>query len=307
LTIPNPPLYDRSYEALTFVVESLPVVERMRAKTIILLIAVISITVGAFYETTVRSVTLYPTKDSYSWQSVPNANNGKSDNFEIASSNKPPYNMRGWIEFNVSRVPSDSWIVSATLRLRLWHKTTDDPPQGDSTGRIYGVYRATQPWSETGVTWANQPNYTTVHGATSPVPTEQGGWFGPVVWMDWDLTSIMKDWQQGNPNYGLVVRDTQENASTFYSTQFFTHDQVPSEDYFPRLVTTYINPTPLYAFVTLIAIELVLFAVWLKKGGNSFQDYHEEQHPIRDRLLKVHLKAQEESLNAAPESERYGV
>lgn len=236
----------------------------MKSKSIILLIIVIS-TIGAFFETNFRSVTIYPTKDSYSWQSVPNANNGKSDNFEIASSNKPPYNMRGWIEFNISKIPSGAWITSTTFRLRLWHKTTNDPHQGDSTGRIYGVYRVTQPWAETGVNWVNQPNYTTVHGTTSPVPTEQGGWFGPVVWMDWDLSSIMNDWQQGQPNYGLVVRDTQENASTFYSTQFFTHDQVPNEGYFPRLIVTYLNPTLFFVFIILIAIELAPCTIWLKR------------------------------------------
>ena len=212
----------------------------------------------------VRTVELYPSKDSYSWQSVPDANNGKSDNFEITS--YVGHNMRGWIEFSTSKIPTDGWIVSARLRLRLWQRTVDSPPYGDASGRRYGVYRITQPWGEMTVNWANQPAYTEDHHATAQVPAEQGGWFGPVVWMDWDVTDLMKDWQHGVPNYGLLVRDTQEDEPTrLYSTQFFSHDQVPNEGYFPRLIITYLNPNVLYAFIILMALELTLCAVLVKK------------------------------------------
>lgn len=235
----------------------------MRMTIIIALMLIIySVTIGAFYSAALTTVTLYPSKDSYAWESVPNANNGKSDNFEITSYQN--HNMRGWIEFNTSRIPSDALIISAKLRLRLWQKTTNNPPYGDSTGRIYGVYRVTQPWGEMTVTWAHQPEYTDLHESTSSVPTEQGGWFGPIVWMDWGITDIVADWQ-GVPNYGLVVRDTQENATILYSTQFFTHDQVPNEGYFPRLFVTYTHPFYVYFFAMLIVIETAFLVIWIKK------------------------------------------
>ena len=83
--------------------------------------------------------------------------------------------------------------------------------------------------------------------------------------MNWDITDVMIDWQQGAPNYGLVVRDTQENTTLLYSTQFFTHDQVPNETYFPRLIVTYLNPLGLYIFAILIVIESAIFAIWIRK------------------------------------------
>jgi hypothetical protein len=198
--------------------------------------------------TSVNTTTIYPDKHSYSWQSVPLANNGHSDNFEITSYNKPPYNMRGWIEFNVSSIPSQAWVISAELRLRLWSK--GDPTLGtqDSTGRIYGVYRLIQPWNQTGVNWVNQPNFTNEHHAISPVPPGQGGWYGPLLYMNWDITDIMRDWQSDVSNDGLVVKDTQEYATGLYTTQFFTYDQVPSANYFPRLVVTYVLPLNLAIF-----------------------------------------------------------
>jgi hypothetical protein len=230
-----------------------------------LVLAVYAISIAGFWASSVNTAVIFADKDSYSWQSVPLANNGFSDNFEIASYDKPPYNMRGWVEFNISSIPSDVWIISATLRLRLWHKTTPDPTQniGDPTGRTYGAYRLLEPWEERGINWVNQPNYTDVDHATSTVPTEQGGWYGPFVWMDWDITSIMSVWRSNSSNYGLLVRDTQENATTFYSTQFFTKDQVPNATYYPRLLVTYVSPIAVGAFaVGFVAEGLVLIFVW---------------------------------------------
>jgi hypothetical protein len=239
-----------------------------RSALLILTLLIYGSTFAASWVTSVKTLVLYPTMDSYSWQSVPKANNGRSDNFEITSYDKPPYNMRGWIAFNTSRIPTDSWILTATLRLRLWHKTLNDPVMGtgDMTGRIYAVYRLTQPWEEMKVNWVNQPNYTELHHATSPIPPGQGGWLGPLIWMDWDVTAIMKDWQSGAPNYGLLVRDTQENAPILYSTQFFTHDQVPNSTYYPRLLVTYVEPQSLELLLSIIAGEgLFIIGLWRLK------------------------------------------
>lgn len=243
-----------------------------RSSVLILTLILYGSTFAASWVTSVKTAVMYPTMDSYSWQSVPEANNGRSDNFEIASYNKPPYNMRGWIAFNISTIPADASILKATFRLRLWHKTLNDPAMGtgDTTGRTYGVYRLIQPWTELKVNWTNQPNYTELHHAASPVPPGQGGWFGPLLWMDWDVMEIVKDWRSVAPNYGLVVRDTQEDASTFYSTQFFTHDQVPNADYYPRLLVTYLEPQSLELLALVVAGEgLFIIGLWRLKVRRS--------------------------------------
>jgi hypothetical protein len=166
--------------------------------------------------------------------------------------------MRGWIEFDTTSVPADVWVISAIMRLRVWHVSKVDDPYpntGDSEGRIYGVYRLLQPWFQDGINWVNQPPYTETHHATSAVPSGQGGWNGPLLWMDWDITDIVNDWRSGVNNYGLVVKDTQENASTFYTTQFFTRHQVPNSSYFPRLLVTYISPDNLAIFAAILIAE----------------------------------------------------
>ena len=242
-----------------------------RVQMIILIISLYGLTGAAFWVASVRSVKFFPYIDSYAWQSVPDANNGGSNNFEITSSINGPKNMRGWMAFNISVIPPDSWIINAELRLRIWHKTTNDPSQGtlDSTGRTYGVYRVTQSWQEYNISWTNQPAYTETHYSTAPVPPGQGGWNRPLFWMEWDLTYIVKDWHSGAKNYGISVRETQEDSPVLISTQFFTHD-TPNQSYYPRLIVTYVRPLSVVLFVAVLAAETIFMTtLWRKKLSHS--------------------------------------
>jgi hypothetical protein len=232
---------------------------------LILAIAVLVVTVVGFWVTSVVTFSVYPTADTYAWQSVPDANNGYSDNFEITSATVNPKNMRGWVAFDLRGLPSDAWILSAQLQLRVWSKSDNDPSRGfgDSTGRIYGVYRITQPWRENNLTWTNQPNYTDEHYAIATVPPGHTDWNGPPLYMNWDVSSIVREWQSGIPNYGVVVRDTQENSPILYSTQFFTHNQVPNQSYYPKLTVTYAPLQSVLVLAVVLAVEgLVIVIVW---------------------------------------------
>lgn len=249
----------------------------MRRYVAILLIALIyGGTFATFWVTSVRIVTLYPFAQSYSWQIVPLANNGGSDNFEITSWHNG-HNMRGWIAFNTSSIPREVWIISASLSLRLWQKTTNQSELGDPTGRTYGVYGLSSSWEDEGINWENQPGWTEYHHATSPVPPGQGGWYGPLIWMRWDLTDMVKDWQSGLPNYGVVVKDTQENASLLYSTQFFTIHQTPNQSYFPRLVVTYLYPQGVYGTIMLFLIETGVTSLLLLSERRRLNDGPRDQ------------------------------
>jgi len=236
----------------------------------ILFLGLLIVTLAGFYVTSVASMSLPPTMDSYSWQSIPLSNNGGSNNFQITSANFNPKNMRGWVAFNISSMPSDALVLRAQLRLRIWFKTTNDPSQrvGDSTGRIYGVYRITQPWQEYVVTWANQPNYTEEHHATAPVPEGQTNWSGPPMYMYWDVTDIVRDWESGVNNYGFLVRDTQENSPVLYSTQFFTHDQVPNQSYYPWLIVTYVRAQSLLGLVGILLVEALVITITVRVRRN---------------------------------------
>ena len=226
-------------------------------------------TFGVFWVFAIHTLSIFPFSQSYSWEIVPLANNGGSDNFEITSWHSG-HNMRGWIQFNVSSIPRGAWITSATLRLRLWVKTTNGSQLGDPTGRLYGVYALTSPWQDEEINWVNQPAWTNQDSATSPVPPGQGGWYGPFLYMNWDLTDMVKDWASGTlPNYGAVVKDTQENASLLYSTQFFTIHQTPNQTYYPRLIVKYLIPDEVYGTIGLVIAETALIALLLTRSRRT--------------------------------------
>ena len=245
---------------------------------ILLIVLIYGGSFGIFWITSVHTLTLYPIAQSYSWQIVPLANNGGSDNFEITSW-RNGHNMRGWIEFNSSSVPQQVWIMSATLSLRLWQKTTpqtqlsdqlgNQSQLGDPTGRIYGVFALSSPWTDEGINWANQPNWTDYHHAESSVPPGQGGWNGPLIYMNWDLTAMVKDWQSGVQNNGIVVRDTQENASLLYSTQFFTIHQTPNRSYYPRLIVTYLYPQAADVMAVVLLVETALISLFVLRARRA--------------------------------------
>jgi hypothetical protein len=88
--------------------------------------------------------------------------------------------------------------------------------------------------------------------------------------MKWDLTGMVKDWRSSMlPNYGFVVKDTQENASLLYSTQFFTIHQVPDQSYYPRLVIAYIYPEELYGLIAVMIAETALIGALLFKARRT--------------------------------------
>ena len=240
----------------------------------VLIIALFGSTAAGFWVTSVTTVTIYPTKDSYGWQFPSRANNGGSNNFQVESYNEKPGNMRGWVAFNISAIPPNAWLITAKLHLRVWHKTTADAEHntGDTTGRIYGVYRLLQDWGEYNISWAYQPNFTDVHHSESPVPPGQGAWnrTEPALWMEWDTTDIVNDWRSGIPNYGVVVKDLNENSPIVYSTQFFTHDNVPNQSYFPRLIVTYTSPQAVESLVVLLVAEtIIILGVWWTRVKRS--------------------------------------
>ena len=245
---------------------------------ILLIVLIYGGTFEIFWFTSIHTLTLYPISQSYSWQVVPTANNGGSDNFEITSW-RGGHNMRGWIEFNLSSIPQQVWITSAILSLRLWQKTTtqtqlsdqlgNQSQLGDPTSRNYGVYALSSPWTDEGINWVNQPNWTDYHHAESAVPPGQGGWNGPLIYMNWDLSAMVNDWESGVQNNGVVVKDTQENASLLYSTQFFTIHQTPNRSYFPRLIVTYVYPQGVYATAIVVLLETALISLFVLRAGRA--------------------------------------
>ena len=120
-----------------------------------------------------------------------------------------------------------------------------------------GVYRVTSPWEEGNDTyhsgeveetaapgelcWMQQPSFDLV-----PVATFTSATAVP-AWVEVDITSLVQQWQGGTPNYGLVVKTTNEHptASDPVALSGYYTKEHPDQANRPVLVLSLSGTAPL--------------------------------------------------------------
>jgi hypothetical protein len=120
------------------------------------------------------------------------SNNLGSDSILKVQSKGPSINFRALVRFSLPAVPAGCALESATLRLYTASATT---------GRTLQALRVAGNWSESGVTWANQPSTT---GAAATTASGAG-------YREWNVDSQVQEMYAG-VNNGFVVRDAIENG-----------------------------------------------------------------------------------------------
>lgn len=116
-------------------------------------------------------------------------------------------------EFDLSGVPSGQRLVSATLR--IWVTSAQNS--------TVSLYRVTQSWSESSLTWASSGGVS--HNSTvmaSFVPASSGRYY------DVDVTGLVALWRSGTANHGLIARLASNNTlAAFTSKEWATASQRP--------------------------------------------------------------------------------
>jgi hypothetical protein len=150
-------------------------------------------------------------------------------------------NRRIYLQFDLTQcsptIPSSATVHGATLR--LWVTAID------SSCRTLDIYPATSSWTETGVTWNNQPFGATINnpssGQTDAVTV--GGasctYTSTGQYVSWTVTPDVSGFISGSlANNGWMIRDDVEDTSPAKTTSFGTSDaaSVPQA---PQLVVTY--------------------------------------------------------------------
>jgi hypothetical protein len=138
---------------------------------------------------------------------------------------------RSFVQFDLSSIPANSTVSSATITLCL----TPDPGAG---GRIHELIPITDLWSEGSLTWANQPAASGAISATMTMPATADC-------ISADVTVTVQGWVSGAPNLGWRISD-QDEASALL-VQYSTREE-PTAVLRPTLTVTYIpsgaTPTP---------------------------------------------------------------
>lgn len=133
---------------------------------------------------------------------------------------------RAMLKFDLSAIPSSTQIASARLSVNLI-ESCDYP----NRTRPLTVYRLGGGWTETGLTWANQPSILESFGTTN-LPSR--GWGRYTI----DVTGLVRGWINGSmPNNGLVLRTTEAVSSESASMGFGSREL--GGDYMPYLEITY--------------------------------------------------------------------
>lgn len=139
-------------------------------------------------------------------------------------------NQRSLIKFSLDQVPNNAVIESATLHLK---GAEHYPLNKVNDSRLYFVE---ENWSESSVNWENQPLIST--NIWAPV---SGTTYGQVSNenRDVDITEIVKKWQSGIDNNGLMLKLDNE---VYYTRMYFHSNDAIIEDNRPVLEIEYSIP-----------------------------------------------------------------
>ena len=163
---------------------------------------------------TTSTVTVTSVADSWVLQSDPAKNNGTDSVLKLDS--KSGSNSRALVRFNLPTIPAGCDVVTA--RLRLYAASYKD-------GRTLQAIPLGAAWTETGVTWGNQP-------ATSGTAATTTSGFG---YRDWTVTSQVQAMYTPGANHGFLIRDASENGGgfdqAFHSREKLTRQPAAARDH----------------------------------------------------------------------------
>jgi len=131
-----------------------------------------------------------PTADTYVSSQSPSTNYGAEDQMYVTTCTAN--NRRAFLKFNLPTLPEDATITLAKLRLM----------NGGRQNLLSGVTDvearrvADDSWTESGITWSNQPDYGDVEDTKEP----------KIGFVEWDITSFVLDEYAGDKVVSICLK-----------------------------------------------------------------------------------------------------
>jgi len=194
------------------------------------------------FDNSAASVTLHAVSSAFVMSGNPAKNYGNgSDLWAGYSSYSTDQKERTLVRFDLSSIPPGSTLSSASVGLYL---NGIDPP--NAVFNTIGLYRITGSWTESGVTWNNQPGYTSTGGTSLALGSALNRYYY------WDATSIVADWLGGtHANNGFILVSNLEGPGTDNDRGFgssrYTRDPLLKVTYIRETIPptiTIVTPTP---------------------------------------------------------------
>lgn len=168
---------------------------------------------------------LTPDADTYIAEASSGTNFGTETGFSVTSLLLG--NQHGLVRFDLSTcaIPADATVLSADLTLHL--------STAPSLARMHAGHRVTEAWSETSVTWDDQPSAATTATATISTGTTDG------VTRTLDVTSDVADFVAGTAvNEGWSLEDTLEGDAVGMTGTYSSREHATTGEH-PVLAVTY--------------------------------------------------------------------
>jgi hypothetical protein len=182
-------------------------------------------------------------RDSFVDENAPTTTNGGAATMNSQSRNNR--NRRSYVSFDLTtcapNVPSSAIVTGATLR--LW--VTAVPV---ATCRTEDVFAVASAWTQSAITWNNQPFGTAINSPTSGTRTDSitvGSGAGCTIgsaaqYVPWNVTTNVTNFVSGGAtNFGWMIRDDAEGANGSGFTVTFSTSDAASVPQAPQLVVTY--------------------------------------------------------------------
>ena len=163
------------------------------------------------YSQQVDSLVLQPGaligKDAWVWSYVPGSNQATNSEALLAAwtHSGAPSNKRFYVQFDLSTIPTGTSVDSAFLFLSHNPNTISHGGVHTGTGNSFYVRGVTSSWTETGITWNNQPSVTNTDQITVP-STSVGNQNFKI-----DVTTLTQN-QLNTSNYGYCLKLTSETT-----------------------------------------------------------------------------------------------
>ena len=131
-----------------------------------------------------------------------------------------------FVKFNIGGIPNNSDVQNAYIK--LYGNAYDL----DGSGLWIGAQRVTGSWSESSITWNNQPGVSSSSAPSTWINNQNN-----VAWMNMDVTSLVEDWiEDGDSNYGIrLATNTTQGSLSAWSSEY------SGTTYDPVLVVEYIE------------------------------------------------------------------
>lgn len=177
--------------------------------------------------------TLTPYADAQVVEGYPSSTYGDRTYLYVQSADDGSYrNERTYLQFDLNgQIPAGATVTSAKLKLYCWRAQG-----GNMDTYVYGIDDS---WSESTITWNNQPSAGTLLDTVSLFNGQTGTWY------EWDVSAFVSGETAGDGVASLMIRSVIENSTTDLTYGFNSKE--------------YSNP----ALIPMLELE------WQESGGNQ--------------------------------------